>query len=435
MRQSPRPMALLLVFCVLLSLSGCYAGNIDQYFSLPRASEEYIQLQSLIDQELSSGSEYAAPTRGSYRQSVQLYDLTGDGVSEALAFFRDSDNALKVCIYDRSDGEYKKVLTLTGEGRSIGSVSFSDMDGDGNTDLLLSWQIASGMSLLSVYSLAYWSGDMLLSTACSEYMTGDYNADGRDELMILRSVNSGTYLADLYSFNRDREPQATSAPLSAGIYELRRIKTVYLDGNAPALLVESILENGDMVSDLLVCREGSLTNLTMNRTTGVSETRRSYSLIYAQDIDGDGFTEIPHPQRLYSRGDEVFWSIAWYRYDAAGRANLIMTTYHNVIDNWYLELPNRWVTGLTARREDTAAGERAVILSQLDTNGNANDLLAIYTITGENRLDWATQGDRFILLEETGIVYAAEILGGDVDRNTIQNLFHRIYSEWSPGSV
>ena len=44
------------------------------------------QLQSLIDEELASGSEYAAPTHGSYRQSVQLSDVDGDGADEALAF-------------------------------------------------------------------------------------------------------------------------------------------------------------------------------------------------------------------------------------------------------------------------------------------------------------------------------------------------------------
>ena len=41
--------ALILALAVLLSLSGCYSGNIDQYFSLPQPSREYQQLQKLID--------------------------------------------------------------------------------------------------------------------------------------------------------------------------------------------------------------------------------------------------------------------------------------------------------------------------------------------------------------------------------------------------
>ena len=80
MKRFVRPGAFLLLAALLFCLSGCYSGNIDQYFSLPMASEEYRQLQSLIDEELASGSEYAAPIHGSYRQSVQLSDVDGDGV-------------------------------------------------------------------------------------------------------------------------------------------------------------------------------------------------------------------------------------------------------------------------------------------------------------------------------------------------------------------
>ena len=79
MKRFVRPGAFLLLAALLFCLSGCYSGNIDQYFSLPMASEEYRQLQSLIDEELASGSEYSAPIHGSYRQSVQLSDVDGDG--------------------------------------------------------------------------------------------------------------------------------------------------------------------------------------------------------------------------------------------------------------------------------------------------------------------------------------------------------------------
>ena len=216
---------------------------------------------------------------------------------------------------------------------------------------------------------------------------------------------------------------------------MQRLRMVTLAGNSPALLAESTLTNGDLVSDLFVCREGSLINLTMNRSTQISETRRSYSLVFAQDIDGDGCTEIPYPQQLYSRGDEVFWSIAWLRYDVSGRTSTVMTTYHCVTDNWYLVLPDGWDVGLTVRRDDSVAGERAVILSRLRSDGSLEDYVAIYAITGENRYERSKLENRFLLQEEGATVYAAEILDGKTDAATISNRFHVIYTEWSSGSV
>ena len=435
MKRFVRPGAFLLLAALLFCLSGCYSGNIDQYFSLPMASEEYRQLQSLIDEELASGSEYAAPIHGSYRQSVQLSDVDGDGADEALAFFRDAAKNPKINIYDSENGEYRLALSISGEGSSIGRIDYADLTGDGQKELLVSWQISSGLSVLGVYSLAGWSGDVLLSTDSAEFVTGDINRDGCDELLNLRAANSTTYLVDQYTFPLGQEPQATSAALSAGISALQRLRMVTLAGDAPALLAESTLTTGDLVSDLFVCRDGSLINLTMNRTTQISETRRSYSLVYAQDIDGDGSTEIPHPQQLYSRGDEVFWSIAWFRYDASGRASTIMTTYHCVTDNWYLVLTSGWDVGLTVRRDDSVSGERAVILSRLRSDGSLEDYVAIYAITGENRYERARLDNRFLLQEEGTTVYAAKILDGKTDENTIRSRFHVIYTDWSSGSV
>ncbi len=430
MKRLKRLPALLLAVLFLMNLSGCYSGNIDQYMSLPQPADEYLQLQDLIDEEIAAGCEYAAPTKGSFRQSVQLHDLNGDGVEEAIVFFRNGSQSLQINIYTPVNNSFRKVLTLEGEGQSIGSVIYADVDRDDHQDMIVSWQIASNMSILSVYSLANWTGELMLTSDCTEFLTGDLNRDGGDELMVIRSVGTGAYLADMYTFNA-REPQATSAVLSARIYELRRLRVVDLADSVPALMAESILDNGDLVTDLLVCREGSLVNLTLNRSTGISETRRSYSLIYSQDIDGDGVTEMPRPQQLYSQSSEVFWSIAWYNYDSFGRTYPVMTTYHCVSDSWYLRLPSGWETGLTIRRDDSVPGERAVILSRLGTDGEVHDLLAVYTITGENRSERAKQDGRFLLLEDNAVVYAGEALSPEVDRNAILNRFHRIYSEWS----
>ncbi len=431
MKRFLRSAAVIAAAFVVLLLSGCYSGGIDQYFSPPQPSEEYLQLQDLINAELASGSEYAAPIRGRFRQSVQFTDLDGDGMDEALVFLRGSNGSLKIHVYLSVNSEYRKVLTLEGEGRSIGSVDYADLDADGRTDLIVAWQLTGSMSLLSVYSLVNWSGELLLSTDSSEFLTGDLNSDGRDELLVLRNVNTGSYMADMYTLRPDRDPQAASAALSSGIYGIQRVRMAMLSGNTPALLVESLLDNGDLVTDVLSCREGSLVNLTLNRSTGVSETRRSYSLVFAQDIDGDGVTEIPHPQQLYSQGSELFWSIAWYKYDAFGRAGLDMTTYHSVADGWYFVLPEGWASGLTVRRVDDVPGERAVILSRLSPEGTIRDLIVFYTITGENRIDRARLEGRFVLLEENSTVFAAQILDESLDLSMIESRFHRIYSDWS----
>ena len=50
--RSAAPVALLLAAVLL---SGCYSTGIDQYFSPPQPSEEYLQLQELIDRLHNAG--------------------------------------------------------------------------------------------------------------------------------------------------------------------------------------------------------------------------------------------------------------------------------------------------------------------------------------------------------------------------------------------
>ena len=433
MRKFKKTIAAFLAAASTLTLGGCYSGNIDQYFSLPQPADEFLQLQELIDQEIAQGSEYAAPTGGSYRQSVQLYDLDGNGNEEALAFFRSEDQQLRIRIYAVNDKDYRPVLTLQGEGTSIGSIEYADLNGDAKPELLVAWQLSSGMKMLSVYDLSGWGGDTLLTTDCSEYIVYDLDQNTRSEVLVMRKNRTGGYIVDMHRFDRYNDPTMISTELSSGITSLQRIRIVSIEQECPALLVESVCDNGDLVSDVVVFNSGFLNNLTHDKLTGRSLARRSYS-VYATDIDGDKAAEIPFPNQLYSPTDGTFWSITWKNYFSNGSVSKGVTTYHSFTDGWYLILPQGWEAGLTVRRDDSISGERSVIISRLNIDGSISDMLVIYTITGENRHDRAKLAGRFVLSKDDTTVYAAKILNG-ITEEEVKNSFHIIYSEWSTGSV
>ena len=96
---------LVLAIC-MLGLGGCMFGNVDEMYALPKSSEAYVNLQAKINQEKGS-AEYIAPLSGENRQTIQLVDVDGDGVQEAVAFFRDttSENPLKIVIFKQDEHE------------------------------------------------------------------------------------------------------------------------------------------------------------------------------------------------------------------------------------------------------------------------------------------------------------------------------------------
>ena len=429
---------LLLLCLFLVGMSGCFASTADELYSLPQLPEQYFRLQALIDGEIAAGSEFAAPTDGSWRQSVQLSDLDGDGRSEALAFFRGADSVLRICIYRSQEEDYVLACTIQGEGSAIGSIEYADLNGDGVSELIVTWQVGSGLRLLEAYSLVNWQPEALLTTDCTDFLVCDLNGDGQSELVSMRFAGAEGGSVSLHSFSGAREAETVSARLSTGLETVGRVRTGYLSDGAPALFVDSSLSGGiQMLTDVFVCREDRLENISMGEQ-GVSDTVRS-QIIYCADIDNDKVMEIPQSSPLPQQSETVYYALDWFTYDAQGQRQADISTYHCYSDGWFMTLPAAWREVLTVRRQDGDSGERAVVFSaQAADTGEITDFLVIYTLTGENRHDRAHQGGRFILREDSTTIYAARILDTDVldvSQETVKECFGIIFSEWMSGTL
>jgi len=421
----------------MLLLSGCFAVSLEDLYSLPEPAGEYLQLQTLIDAETSGGSEYAAPTGGSNRQSIQLIDLDGDGADEAIVFFRDAQNNLRICVYSASGGAYAQVLTIEGHGTSVGRVEYADLTGSGVSEIVVAWQIGSGLRMLRVYSMEGWGGNQLLTADCTEFAVCDMNVSGGDELLVLRFDSAEGGVVDMYSFSESGESILSSALFSTGIHSLERIRIGALAEDLPVLYIESKYEEGWLVTDLFVSRRGRLKNLSQDLSSGISSTLRRDN-IYCSDIDGDRYIEIPVPVTLHPQTDGVtHTAIDWYSYDSAGIRNLDVSTYHNQSDGWYLLLREDQRENLSVRREEgLVSGERVVVLSKVEPKtGRIRDLLAVYTLTGENRRERAQLPGRVLLLDDSTTLYAAELLSPSAvfTEEEVKNSFRLIYSEWMTG--
>ena len=423
MARLRRIIAVLAALVMAAALSGCSASGADGLYALPKLSDEYIQLEELIDQQIESGGEYAAPIGGSNRQSVQLQDLDGDGETEAIAFLADRNRTPTVCIYRRDGaGDFYLYVIIRGEGSAVSSVEYADLTGDGANELIIAWQIAGDLQLLSVYTLREESirqeKTELLSADCSDFIVCDLDGDGCVELLDLSLDYAGTSTIVRYIFDDAGAVSDYEARLSAGITEVLRIRTGYLADGIAALFVESSWGGDSLITDVFTAG-GGLTNITLT-AAGRSDTVRADDA-WTQDIDGDRAMEIP---------ESIGTVTEWYGIDSRNDRALVMTTYHCYDDGWYLVLTGPLVDGeLVDFVSDAVPGEKAVTFSV-----NGRRVLAIYTLTGENRLDRAEADGRFILKENETTVYAAEILADDgLTSEDIINSFNLIYPEWQTG--
>lgn len=437
-------LTLLLALC--LFLSGCTElklGTVEDLYCLPSLPDEYQDLEASINALIEDGAEYAAPSSGSNIQPVQLVDLDGDGQEEALAFMRKptEDKPLKIYIFSAKSGSYQQSAVIEGVGSAIFSIVYSDLDGDGCTELAVGWKTASEMQVLSIYTLRNGQPEEVLCTTYVKYALTDLNGDGRNELVTFHADTEGMGIAEMYTWQDGTMALKSSSKISVTMVELSnlgRVVTGAVQDGTPALFVVGVVESTTEITDILVARDGELRNIVLSNITGASTEVARFLSLYPTDINGDKITEVPVPVLLAGSDEsQDYYCIEWQSYDTTGVSTRVESTYHNVEDGWYLVLPESWMGQVLVRRE-SGAEESTVTFSYRD-GSELREFLKISAITGDSREIKAVRGGRFILSRRAKTIYSAELLEANdswpsgMTEDELRATFSLITAEWLAG--
>lgn len=436
-----------LLFLPLL-LSGCMMmASVEDLYALPKLPQEYQALGKHIETILSDGAETTSPTSGSHLQSVQIEDLDGDGVAEAIAFFRNNneERPMKIYIFRALHEAYEQAAVIEGSGTTIYSINYLDMNGDGVKEILVSWRVGTQQAL-SVYGLENLKPVLLMSGAYTRYKTVDLDGDDMTELVVLRGDETETSgsLADYYDWDGASLLLQSSARLSVAVGELQWMQVGTLQSGETAVFVTGrvagVEETSRAVTDILTHEDGELKNILLSQSTGISVQIARFLGIQPADVDGDGVTEVPMPARLpATENGEEMWKIYWSDYDADGDVVQNRMSYHNLTDSWYLLLPKSWDGRFTVVQDNTNTTEHATKFYSILGRRPDDWLFTIYTLTGDNREAQATKGNRIVLRRQFSTVYALEF-GPNYEEwryaitaEELIDRFHTIVTQWSTG--
>ena len=113
---------LIIVLVVALLLTGCSMRTVDQMYQLPKRSEAYSNLQSVLENAM-YGLEFCAPLTGENQQTVQMADLDGDGEQEYLVFTKGSSELpLRILVLNRVKNEFFHMDTIESNGAAFDRV-------------------------------------------------------------------------------------------------------------------------------------------------------------------------------------------------------------------------------------------------------------------------------------------------------------------------
>lgn len=433
----------LLFLLTALIFSGCGMRTVEQMYCVPKRSQSYDHVQKAMDMAM-VGLEYAAPVSGENQQTVQLADLDGDGMDEYVLFARNpSQIPLNVLIFDTdTDGKCYLLEVLELQGSAFEKVEYVQMDGMPGVELVIGRQLSDQLQgNVCIYTFASGRAEKLLSVNYAHFLTCDLSRDGKSELLLITSGESGQPgefrgVAVTYQYGKGEMARSMEVRISASASSVERIVEGSLEDGAPAVFVSSTVDDTAITTDVLCMDQGKLKNL-MKPDTSVQALRNYY--VYAADMDGDGITELPSliPMRIaQSNGlPESRYLICWYSLDRKGERTDKLYTYHDYGGGWYLQLDPDWATQISAEKE---ANTYTFYLWN-EEGTRAKPLFAIYVFTGSSRDQEAGSDGRFPLLRKEGIAYGALIYEEGAARGVteayLKDSFHLIRQDWKTGET
>ena len=481
-------LALLLWAAMALLLTGCLFRPPDELYRRPERSAGYDQLAAAIrsvktglEGQFGVSCEDAVIVAGDNTASIQLQDLDGDGQREsAVAFIRvpGVEKSLKIYIFTAVDGDYQVRGLVEGDGSAIYSVDYVDLNGAGSKELVVNWQVNTGVYQLGAYTLdelepvedtavpaqnqaadqASLRATELLLTSCSTAVEGgayssgyrllDIDQDTRTEVAVVRldaAALSGQ--VELYGWRNGRMESLSTVALSAGITGLNRVTAGYLAGTyyPPALYITCAQSDGSRTIDVVAYQAGEhegkmrLANLALDEH-GVSRERlRGMAELGPSDVNNDVVLELPQVRMLpqdRDPGGASAWLVDWYQYSQTGQRSRVMGTYYNVTDGWFLETPDSWEDKISVSRSDVVSGQRQVVFSLWQGEDEPPvPFLSIYKLTGSNRTTRAQAEGVITLREEEDVIYAAQFYDcgwdcGLTENDLLMKNFQTIQTSW-----
>ena len=420
-----------LFFLVTILLSGCNMRTIDEMYCLPKRPEEYLNLQSVVDEAM-RGLQYHAPISGENRQPVQMVDLNGDGSEECLVFAKGNDEKpLKVLIFTCIEDEYVIADTLEGTGTAFEQVQYIHFASTNTYDLVIGRQVSDQVVRpVSVYTLRDGSMEQLLTTHYTRFVPTDLDTDGRNELLILRPGDdpAANGVAELFSVRAGVVERSHEVALSEPADKIKRIMTSRLNDGYAAVYVASDVNGDAIITDVYALIDSVFTNVSLSNESGTSvQTLRNY-YVYAADLDQDGVLELPDLIPLktseQSASDKQYL-VRWYAMNSDGSEVNKLYTYHSFTGGWYLELPDEIAPNIVIRQLGNSYE-----FSVVNPGETEIVLMTLYVFTGTGREEQALVDNRFVLNRNESTVYAAHLevasAAYNITQKTLIDGFHFI---------
>ncbi len=345
-----------LLLCVCLLFCGCM--DIESHLQPPHPEGQQQAVHEALKQALSrgeSGDTYTLKYASVDSTSSAFVMLNADGALTqkddavlAVAFYTPrGGERVRLALLRRTQDGWQTVTDVQGEGTDLHTARVADLDGDGVAELLLGWDLFSKEYQLSIYRLDDTMQAVKDAGRYTAYLTGDMDADAKDDILLLHIGTNAT--ATLCKYADNRVTVMGTAILRDDVRSFEKTFVGYTTGGDNGVYMDVKLA-ADTYATLLAYWDGvKLCAPLFDTKTGNAMVADRIPAVSVMDADGNGVPEIPVTTRLADGGQATpqetwRWLTEWYTWDvASGTAVRQFGSIVNVVDGYSVELEEDWI--------------------------------------------------------------------------------------------
>lgn len=373
------------LFAFAMTACSYSASNIDTLLQPPKLSQQQNEIYAALESSTDKNVKLIYPKKGDFTSAFLINNIDDEPTQEAIVFYEKPSSSsatmpVRISVLDQIDGKWVSMCEVGVEGTGVEKVSFLNVDN--KIYVIISFMLLNKSDkLVNFYCFSNGMLQQMFMTTCNSYEIFDIDGDEKSEIITIDTKEKDTELrmvtakafrirADgLYEISSPvAEEKSAGGVFSASTDSLTGIGSALMDPNVieylemykgklrddtPALYIDCLKSNNTISTEILVMRNGTLSNLIYSANEKydmVYKTTRQYGS-FLDDLNNDGVYEIPiQVPALGYEELEVHQRLnftQWYNY-IRDELVLIKTTYVDYQLGFAFILPDSWVGKISA---------------------------------------------------------------------------------------
>lgn len=378
----------------------------EQLIHKPKNDINKEEIRKSIEEFIPPRAKLTIPLNSKEAGAINEVDLDGDNKNEVVAFYEEQERNFEIgfIILKENNGKWEMLDLIKGEGYDIEYASFYDLNKDGKSEIIISWDYGQSNKTNCIYSLENKKIKEIFYDKSEGIKIDDLNKDNNLDIIIFKyDDKNSNIMVSLYNYKKIKLDLADKIDMKAYDMTYLDVKIDKAFKDKKGIFINIPLETHSSYTELIVIENNKLKKI-------FNDSSKTYQIypVGNEDIDNDGITEIGLLTKPIGYENEALanipWISTWYKWNGNDGLNFVLENYYDYNEGYKFDIPKKWKDKFTLKQYENDESKDIIFYY---SKNYPNEKIDILKISSFNKNVWEKtktklklKNEDFILLDK-----------------------------------